>query len=124
MFKKFRRDLRLSLRQAAAPAELLAGRPRGDDRSISLLRLLPADSALNFADRAARRIGPWVGRHHVALDNLRKAYPEKSEAEIEAIASDMWGNMARLAAEYIFLDAAVRLRPGCHASLAASRSGE
>ncbi|TKB22100.1 MAG: lipid A biosynthesis lauroyl acyltransferase [Mesorhizobium sp.] len=72
---------------------------------IGLLRLLPPDSALNFADRVARRIGPLVGRHRVAVSNLRLAYPEKSDAEIEAIASDMWGNMARLAAEYIFLDA-------------------
>jgi len=71
---------------------------------LRLLRLLPTDKALDFADRAARRIGPWFGRHRVALDNLRKAYPEKSETEIQAIASDMWGNMARLGAEYIFLD--------------------
>ncbi|TIR26047.1 MAG: lipid A biosynthesis lauroyl acyltransferase [Mesorhizobium sp.] len=70
-----------------------------------LLRLLPPDSALNFADRAARRVGPLVGRHRVAVNNLRLAYPQKSDAEIEAIARDMWGNMARLAAEYIFLDA-------------------
>ena len=28
----------------------------------------------------------------------------KSTAEIEAIARDMWGHMARLAAEYVFLD--------------------
>ena len=72
--------------------------------AMALLRRLPPDTALNFADRAARRIGPLFGRHRVALDNLRKAYPEKTESEIEAIASDMWGNMARLAAEYIFLD--------------------
>ena len=72
--------------------------------AMALLRRLPPDTALNFADRMARRIGPMVGRHRVALDNLKKAYPEKSEVEIQAIASDMWGNMARLAAEYIFLD--------------------
>lgn len=72
--------------------------------ALRVLRLLPTDRALDFADRAARRIGPWFGRHRVAVDNLRKAYPEKSEAEIQAIASDMWGNMARLGAEYIFLD--------------------
>ncbi|MHA6642050.1 lipid A biosynthesis lauroyl acyltransferase [Mesorhizobium sp. A623] len=71
---------------------------------ISVLRRLPPDKALNFVNRAARRIGPLVGRHRVALDNLRQAYPEKSDAEIHAIALDMWGNMARLAAEYIFLD--------------------
>ena len=69
-----------------------------------LLRRLPADAALNFADRVARRLGPLVGRHRVALDNLRQAYPEKSEQEIAEIASDMWGNMARLAGEYVFLD--------------------
>jgi KDO2-lipid IV(A) lauroyltransferase len=72
--------------------------------ALRLLRQLSADRALDFADRAARRIGPWFGRHHVALDNLRKAYPEKTEDEIQAVASDMWGNMARLGAEYIFLD--------------------
>jgi KDO2-lipid IV(A) lauroyltransferase len=78
---------------------------------IGVLRLLPPDSALNFADRAARRIGPLVGRHRVALDNLRQAYPEKSETEIGKIALDMWGNMARLGAEYIFLDRLFDLDP-------------
>ncbi|WP_274424291.1 lipid A biosynthesis lauroyl acyltransferase [Chelativorans sp. YIM 93263] len=71
---------------------------------LSLLRRLPPDKALSFAERAARRIGPLVGRHKLALDNLRKAYPEKSEDEIEIIASDMWANMARLSTEYVFLD--------------------
>lgn len=79
---------------------------------LKLLRLLPPDSALAFADRAARRFGPWSGRHRVALDNLRRAYPDKSEAEIEAIASDMWGNMARLAGEYVFLDQLFDFVPG------------
>ncbi|QPC88057.1 lipid A biosynthesis lauroyl acyltransferase [Mesorhizobium sp. NBSH29] len=79
--------------------------------ALMLLRLLPADRALNFADRAARRVGPLVGRHRVALDNLRHAYPEKPESEIEALASDMWGNMARLAVEYVFLDQLFDLDP-------------
>ncbi|TIL58019.1 MAG: lipid A biosynthesis lauroyl acyltransferase [Mesorhizobium sp.] len=103
-FKKLRRDLafRYGRRLRHFNYWLLA---RLAMTMIWLLRLLPVDSALNFADRAARRIGPWVGRHNVAIANLRKAYPEKSDKEIQAIASDMWGNMARLAAEYIFLDA-------------------
>lgn len=71
---------------------------------LSLLRRLPPDRALAVAERVARRLGPWFGRHRVALDNLRRAYPEKSAAEVEAIASDMWANMARLSVEYIFLD--------------------
>jgi Kdo2-lipid IVA lauroyltransferase/acyltransferase len=81
---------------------------------LTVLRLLPPDKALNFADRAARKIGPSIGRHRVALDNLRKAYPEKTEAEIQAIALDMWGNMARLGAEYIFLDQLFDYVPDVH----------
>jgi Kdo2-lipid IVA lauroyltransferase/acyltransferase len=71
--------------------------------ALWVCRRLPAERALAFADRAARRFGPWFGRHRVALSNLRAAFPDKSDAEIEAIASDMWGNMARLAVEYIYL---------------------
>jgi len=71
---------------------------------MKTLRRLPVDTALDFADRWARRLGPLFGRHRVALDNLRQAFPEKPEAEIQQIASDMWGHMARLAGEYIFLD--------------------
>ncbi|PSJ63874.1 lipid A biosynthesis lauroyl acyltransferase [Pseudaminobacter soli (ex Li et al. 2025)] len=92
---------RLSVRTTQARYWLTAQVARA---LLSALRHLPSDKALNFADRTARRLGPLVGRHKVALENLRHAYPEKSEAEIEAIALDMWGNMARLAAEYIFLD--------------------
>jgi KDO2-lipid IV(A) lauroyltransferase len=69
-----------------------------------LLRKLPPDKALDFAAAAAKKVGPWFGRHRTALDNLRQAYPEKSEQEIEAIALEMWDNMARLAGEYLFLD--------------------
>ncbi|TIQ23941.1 MAG: lipid A biosynthesis lauroyl acyltransferase, partial [Mesorhizobium sp.] len=92
-FKKLRRDLafRHGRRLRQFNYWLLA---RAAMTIIWLLRLLPVDSALNFADRAARLIGPWVGRHNVAIANLRNAYPEKSDGEIQAIASDMWGNMA------------------------------
>ena len=76
-----------------------------------LLRLLPPERALAFAERVARRIGPLVGRHRVALDNLRRAYPEKSEEEIAEIASDMWANMARLAGEYLYLDRMFDIEP-------------
>ncbi|MCT7663936.1 lipid A biosynthesis lauroyl acyltransferase [Shinella kummerowiae] len=71
---------------------------------LNLLKLLPADRAINFADRAARWIGPRTSRHRLTLTNLRNAFPEKPEAELEAIALDAWGNMGRLAAEYVFLD--------------------
>jgi KDO2-lipid IV(A) lauroyltransferase len=59
---------------------------------------------MDFAGRMARRLGPLSGRHRIALDNLRHAYPELDEAARREIAFDMWENMARLGAEYIFLD--------------------
>ena len=71
---------------------------------LRLISLFPADKAIGFVDAMARRIGPLTPRHKLALANLERAFPEKTEAEREAIARDMWGNMSRLAAEYVFLD--------------------
>lgn len=71
---------------------------------LNLLKILPADPAINFADWLVRKIGPRTGRHRLMLVNLANAYPEKSEAEREAIALASWGHMGRLAAEYVFLD--------------------
>lgn len=78
---------------------------------LGFLRLFPAKAAISFSTRVARLIGPLTPRHKVATDNLRKAYPEKSEAEIEKIAREMWDSMARLFAEYIFLDAVFDFDP-------------
>jgi KDO2-lipid IV(A) lauroyltransferase len=69
-----------------------------------LLRKLPPDKAMNFAASVARRLGPLSGRHRIALDNLRHAYPELDQNRRREIALDMWENMARLGAEYIFLE--------------------
>jgi Kdo2-lipid IVA lauroyltransferase/acyltransferase len=71
---------------------------------LALLSRLPPKRATDFADWASRKIGPLSRRHAIALDNLRLAFPEKPESEITEIALDMWGNMARLVAEYVFLD--------------------
>ncbi|PZO77810.1 MAG: lipid A biosynthesis lauroyl acyltransferase [Mesorhizobium amorphae] len=79
--------------------------------ALVTLRQLPPDKALAFADATARRLGPRTKRHRIALRNLAAAYPEKSDAEREAIALDMWGHMARLAAEYIFLGELFDFRP-------------
>lgn len=71
---------------------------------LGLVRLMPADGAINFVDRWARRIGPHTSRQKLVLYNLKRAFPEKSEGERVKIASDMWASMARLAAEYVLLD--------------------
>jgi KDO2-lipid IV(A) lauroyltransferase len=61
-------------------------------------------------DRASA-IGGWIGRRLIAptglskraRDNLRLAFPEKSEAERERIVGAMWDNLGRVAAEYAYL---------------------
>lgn len=78
---------------------------------LRLISLLPAGRATRLVDRLARRIGPMTSRHRLALVNLANAFPEKSDEERQAIALDMWGNMARLAAEYVFLDQIFDLDP-------------
>ncbi|RFB93233.1 lipid A biosynthesis lauroyl acyltransferase [Rhizobium leguminosarum bv. trifolii] len=71
---------------------------------LNVLKLFPADGAIRFADRMMRRLGRRTRRHRLMLVNLRNAFPEMNEAEIEEIALASWGNMGRLAAEYVFLD--------------------
>jgi Kdo2-lipid IVA lauroyltransferase/acyltransferase len=62
-------------------------------------------------DRASA-MGGWIGRnilYHTPTsqrgrENLKKAYPEKMDAEIEAILVEMWDNLGRTIAEYAHLD--------------------
>lgn len=71
---------------------------------LGALRLLPADTALNLMARLGRRIGPKLRRNRLVLTALRNAFPEKSEAEIAALALESWENLGRMAAEYVFFD--------------------
>lgn len=68
------------------------------------LKCFPARLGILFFAWLARCIGPVTGRHKVALNNLRAAFPQKSEKEITAIARGMWDNAGRLFAEYVYLD--------------------
>ena len=86
------RDLRYRLEYAAL--RLLVG----------LVRLLPLDTAANFSAWAWQKIAPRNRRHKRALANLEIAFPEKSEAEREAIARAMWGNLGRVMAETMQID--------------------
>ncbi len=79
--------------------------------ALALIRLVPAKWALGFVDSSARILGPFMGRHRTAINNLHHAFPDKTREELSAIAGDMWGNMARLAVEYVFLDEIARINP-------------
>ncbi len=71
---------------------------------LSLARLLPARTAIELAAALGQALGPLTSRHKIALDNLRAAFPEKTEEEREEIARRMWRNMFRLGAEYVYLE--------------------
>lgn len=72
--------------------------------ALTLLRLLPLDAASWLSGAIWRRVAPFTSRHRRALDNLKAAFPEKSEAEREAIARGMWENLGRVMAETLLLD--------------------
>src|ERR1700743_2532292 len=65
-----------------------------------------------FGLDGASALGGWLGRNVFyrtgvskrGRDNLKKAYPEKSEAEIESILVEMWDNLGRTVAEYAHLN--------------------
>ena len=58
----------------------------------------------NFAGALMRRIGPLFKEHRIGRDQLRAAFPEKSDAEIEAILGGVWDNLGRIAIEFAHLD--------------------
>ena len=50
---------------------------------LGLVKLLPADAAINTIERLGRWFGMRYQRTRRARDNLVKAFPQKSGAEIE-----------------------------------------
>ncbi|MEO0542436.1 MAG: lipid A biosynthesis lauroyl acyltransferase [Pseudomonadota bacterium] len=71
---------------------------------MAVLKRLPADAAIGSMRATAKTIGPLLPRHAVVMENLTKAYPEKSKAELGKIGREMWGHMGAMGAEYVFLD--------------------
>jgi Kdo2-lipid IVA lauroyltransferase/acyltransferase len=58
----------------------------------------------NFAGALMRKVGPLFREHRLGRENLRLAFPEKSDAEIEKILSGVWDNLGRVAIEFAHLD--------------------
>lgn len=63
-------------------------------------RLLPTDWASGLGGWGARLIGPLLPVSRVGRENLRRAYPEKTSAEIERILVGVWDNLGRYFLEY------------------------
>jgi Kdo2-lipid IVA lauroyltransferase/acyltransferase len=58
----------------------------------------------NVAGAVMRFVGPRLPEHRTGRDNLRAAFPEKSDADIEAILRGVWDNLGRVGAEIAHLD--------------------
>ncbi len=74
-------------------ARVLAGVHRCDRIAVS-----------NLAGAFMRRVGPWLPEHRTGRANLRAAFPEKTDAEIETILRGVWDNLGRVGAEIAHLD--------------------
>ena len=71
---------------------------------LKLIRLVNPDTMANFTGWAMRSIGPLLREHRIGRDNLTRAFPEKSTAEIETILRGVWDNLGRVGAEFAHLD--------------------
>jgi Kdo2-lipid IVA lauroyltransferase/acyltransferase len=58
----------------------------------------------NFAGAFMRKIGPLFKEQRIGREQLRAAFPEKSDDEIERILTGVWDNIGRIAIEFAHLD--------------------
>jgi len=75
--------------------------------AVALLRAvhwMDRRRSANFAGALARKVGPLLKEHRLGRENLRAAYPEKSDAEIEKILGGVWDNLGRITVEFAHLD--------------------
>lgn len=71
---------------------------------LAVVKLLPPDIAIDAVERLGRSFGMRYRRTEKARQNLKLAFPDKKNSEIEQILGEMWGSLSRTAAEYAFLD--------------------
>lgn len=69
-----------------------------------LIRLMPLDAASALGARIGALLGPRFSKSQALEDNLRLAFPDKSDAERARIARAAWGNAGAVFAEYAHLE--------------------
>ena len=69
-----------------------------------LARLFPIDAVSDFGGRMFRTFGPLTSKHAIAETNLRLAFPEASDAEINRLLGDQWEETGRWMAEFLVVD--------------------
>jgi Kdo2-lipid IVA lauroyltransferase/acyltransferase len=72
--------------------------------ALGVIKRFDRKRSANLAGGFLRKIGPLLPEHRIGRANLRAAYPQKSDAEIETILSGVWDNLGRVAAEFAHLE--------------------
>jgi KDO2-lipid IV(A) lauroyltransferase len=77
---------------------------------VGLFRLVPLELTTRISAALSRRFAPRISgkRHRRALDNLRIAFPEKSEAARLEICLAHWENFGRIIAETAQIDRLIK----------------
>ncbi|MCY4034349.1 MAG: hypothetical protein OXF29_01680 [Hyphomicrobiales bacterium] len=71
---------------------------------IPFVWALGLDRASWLFGRIGRLVGPRTGMRRTLRRRIKAAMPEKDDAEVSAMISDMWEHLSRLLAELIFLE--------------------
>jgi len=66
----------------------------------TIFRILPLDWASGLGGWLGRTLGPPVSISKRAKRNLKRAFPDITDAEVSRIVRGMWDNLGRTAAEY------------------------
>jgi len=74
------------------------------DAALALARLFPVDSVSNFGGSLFSILGPLTSANRVAERNLRIAFPEARDAEINSLLRAQWIELGRSLAEFLVLD--------------------
>nr|WP_249680838.1 lipid A biosynthesis lauroyl acyltransferase [Roseococcus pinisoli] len=80
--------------------------------AFGLLRVLGPDRASNLGAWITPKLGVLTRNHRHTMENLRLAFPEKTEAERQAIAREAWANLGRTVCEYPHLEALLDIEGG------------
>ena len=71
---------------------------------LGAMKRLRRKPTAKFAGWVMRKVGPLFKEHRLGRENLRAAFPEKSDVEIEQILAGVWDNLGRIAVEFAHLD--------------------
>ena len=61
---------------------------------------MPPSVASSIGGKFLSVIGPRLKKYQIAKKNIKKAFPDKGDKEVDTIISCMWENLGRVAAEY------------------------